>query len=101
VEQWGNFVQIRSATEIRILCFYPVAVGYSREEESRQLEKLHSTLKGFCRFSGGGSSTGGCSAGGSSTGGFGWSSCGGVLGFFSSLVIVISHFSNFWIVSRL
>jgi len=47
VEQWGNFVQIRSATKIRILCFYPVTVEYSREEENRQLEKLHSTLKVF------------------------------------------------------
>ncbi len=41
----GSFVKIRSATKIRIPFFSQSTVGYSPEEEDRQLEKLHSTLK--------------------------------------------------------
>jgi hypothetical protein len=37
----GSFVKIRGATKIRTLFFYLSTVGYSREEENRQLEKLH------------------------------------------------------------
>ena len=37
----GSFVKISSATKIRILFFYSFNVGYSQEEENRQLEKRH------------------------------------------------------------
>jgi len=49
----GSFVKIHSVTKIRTLFFYLSIVRYSREEENRQLEKLHSTLKGFERASAG------------------------------------------------
>jgi hypothetical protein len=39
-----SFVEIHSATKIRILFFYPSIVGCSREEESRQSERFHLTL---------------------------------------------------------
>jgi hypothetical protein len=38
VEPQGIFVQIRSATKIRILFSYPPIVGYNPEEENRQSE---------------------------------------------------------------
>jgi len=40
VEPQGIFVQIRSATKIRILFSYPPIIGYNPEEENRQSEKL-------------------------------------------------------------
>src|SRR6266481_7142983 len=43
----GSCVKIRSVIKIRIFFFYPPIAAYSREEENRQLEKLHSTLKVF------------------------------------------------------
>jgi hypothetical protein len=43
----GSFVKIPRARRTRILFFYPSIVRYSLEEENRQLEKLHSTLKGL------------------------------------------------------
>jgi hypothetical protein len=39
-----NFVEIHSATKIRILFFYPSIAGYSPAKENRQSEKPHSTL---------------------------------------------------------
>jgi hypothetical protein len=36
----ASFAKIHGARKIRILFFYPSTVGYSQEEESRQLEKL-------------------------------------------------------------
>jgi hypothetical protein len=47
VELRGSCAKIRSATKIRILFFYPSTVRFSQAEENRQLEKLHSTLKGL------------------------------------------------------
>jgi hypothetical protein len=47
VELPGSCAKIRSVIKIRIFFFYPPIVAYSPEEENRQLEKLHSTLKGF------------------------------------------------------
>jgi hypothetical protein len=43
----GSFVQIRVATKILIIFFYPSIVRYSQAEENRQSEKLRSTLRGF------------------------------------------------------
>jgi hypothetical protein len=40
-----SFVEIHSATKIRILSFYPLIGGYSQEKENRQSEKPHSALK--------------------------------------------------------
>jgi hypothetical protein len=37
-----SFVEIPSATKIRILFFYPSIAGYSPAKENRQSEKLHS-----------------------------------------------------------
>ena len=41
----ASFVKIYGATKIRILFFSQSTVGYSQEEENRQLEKLHLALK--------------------------------------------------------
>jgi hypothetical protein len=38
------FAKIPTATKTLILFFYPSTVGYSREEENRQLGKVHLTL---------------------------------------------------------
>jgi hypothetical protein len=46
VEPAASCAKIRSATKIRILFFYLSTVGYSLEEENRQLEKPHLTLSG-------------------------------------------------------
>jgi hypothetical protein len=64
--------------------------GTTRQKKTAGQKNLTRRLKCFRRRFFGGSSIGGCSVGGSSTGGFGWSSCGGVSGFFSSSVIVVS-----------
>src|SRR6266511_4019272 len=45
VELRESCARIHGATKIRILFFYPSTVGYSQEEEDRQLEKLHLALK--------------------------------------------------------
>jgi hypothetical protein len=44
-ELLGSFVKIRRATKIRIPFLSQSTVGYGPEEEDRQSEKLHSTLK--------------------------------------------------------
>jgi hypothetical protein len=41
----ASCARIRSATKTRTLFFYPSIVRCSQEEENRQSEKLHSTLK--------------------------------------------------------
>jgi hypothetical protein len=40
----ASYARIHGATKIRILFFSQSTVGYSREEENRQSEKLHLTL---------------------------------------------------------
>jgi hypothetical protein len=45
VELLASYAKIHGATKIRILFFYPFTVRFSQEEENRQSEKLHLTLK--------------------------------------------------------
>jgi hypothetical protein len=45
VELPGSCAKIHVATKIRILFFYPSTAGFSQEEENRQLERFHLTLK--------------------------------------------------------
>jgi hypothetical protein len=44
-ELLASYAKIHGATKIRILFFSQSTVGYSREEENRQAETLHLTLK--------------------------------------------------------